>query len=205
MSTTPNLLISHIAPSQNQKEVTANTAFDELDEAICSKITEAMTDANFSVPQADFLTNLVLVFTGNLTTTRTVTLPANKKPFVVSNQTVGVGSLASIGITLKVGTGTQTQLVPNDGLYYIFWNDGSNGIWTLRPVNINQSPITLKHYKVANLPVTGTEGDVAFATDGLKSFETTGNGTGVPVYFSQSNPSIGPVWRVFRDDSQVQS
>lgn len=205
MSTTPNLLISHIAASQNQKEVTANTAFDELDEALCSSKSEAMTDANFAVPQADFLTNMVLVFTGNLTATRTITLPANKKPFIVSNQTVDAGSLSSVSLILKVGTGAVTQTIPNDGKYYIFWNDGVNSIHTLRSTNIFEVPVTLPHYTVANLPVTGNEGDVAFATNGLKSFETTGNGTGVPVYFSQSNPSIGPVWRVFRDDSQVLS
>jgi hypothetical protein len=36
--TTPNLAIPHIAASQNQKEVTANDAFDRLDEAITGRL-----------------------------------------------------------------------------------------------------------------------------------------------------------------------
>lgn len=52
---------------------------------------------------------------------------------------------------------------------------------------------------VENLPTDAREGEVAFATDGLKNGETTGTGTGVPVYFS------GGSWRVYRDDAPVQS
>jgi len=39
----------------------------------------------------------------------------------------------------------------------------------------------------------------AFASNGLKIGETTGNGTGVPVYYS------GGIWRVFSSDQPVQS
>ena len=35
---TPNLAIPHIAAAQNQKEVTANDAFDRLDEAITGRL-----------------------------------------------------------------------------------------------------------------------------------------------------------------------
>ncbi|VVB51948.1 Uncharacterised protein [uncultured archaeon] len=204
MSTTPNLLISHIAASQNQKEVTANTAFDTLDEALCGSTTFAMTDADLTLTALQFTDCWVLVFTGNLTHIRNIILPASiKKPFVVSNQTVNTGSLASISLTIKVGTPGQTQSVPNDSKYYLLWSTGVNDVHAIRDVNIQQVPITLKHYTVANLPATADEGAVAYATDGLKSFETTGNGTGVPVYFSTSVPSIGGVWRIFRDDSQV--
>lgn len=52
-------------------------------------------------------------------------------------------------------------------------------------------------YTVANLPASATEGQYAFASDGLKQSESTGNGTGVPVYFS------GGVWRDYSDDTQV--
>ena len=38
MTTTPNLLIDHIAASQAQKEVTANSAFDALDKALAAPL-----------------------------------------------------------------------------------------------------------------------------------------------------------------------
>lgn len=64
------------------------------------------------------------------------------------------------------------------------------------PSQGSMSPHGLPKYTVANLP-TGYEGRVAFATDGRKTGEASGDGTGVPVYFSGSD------WHVFFDDSVV--
>lgn len=205
MSTTPNLLVSHIAASQNQKEVTANTAFDTFDEAFCGRTGISVGNIDTTVPSQTFTDCWIINLTGSLSATRKLILPAGiVKPFVVVNSCANTGSLDIVGITVQIGaTPTLTQFVPNDGNYYMFWSDGLGSIQRIEPVKLDQVPITLKHYKLIDLPSSGTEGDVAFCTDGLKSFETTGHGTGVPVYFSQSNPSIGPVWRVFRDDSQV--
>jgi len=47
--------------------------------------------------------------------------------------------------------------------------------------------------------LTAYNGMVAYATDGLKSGETTGNGTGVPVYYDE----ITGDWLLFRDDTAV--
>lgn len=57
-------------------------------------------------------------------------------------------------------------------------------------------------YTVANLPTVATApylaaGDTAYATNGLKTGETTGNGTGCPVYRSADN-----TWRRY-DTSAV--
>lgn len=52
---------------------------------------------------------------------------------------------------------------------------------------------------VASLPATAEEGTPGFATDGLKSAENTGNGTGVSIYYSNGQ------WRVYRDDTAVQA
>jgi len=41
------------------------------------------------------------------------------------------------------------------------------------------------------------EGAVAYATNGLKVGETTGSGTGVPVYYSNGH------WRVYSTDLAV--
>ena len=59
-------------------------------------------------------------------------------------------------------------------------------------------PITGGVYTVAGLPA-GTEGMVAYATDGRKVGEGAGAGTGVPVYFSNT------LWRAYSTDTQVQS
>jgi hypothetical protein len=53
-------------------------------------------------------------------------------------------------------------------------------------------------YTVSLLPI-GVEGQVAYATNGLKVGESTGHGTGVPVYYSNG------LWRVYSTDAQVQS
>jgi len=56
-------------------------------------------------------------------------------------------------------------------------------------------------FTVALLPSTAAtgmvEGAVAYATNGLKVGETTGNGTGVPVYYSNGH------WRVYSTDLTV--
>ena len=54
----------------------------------------------------------------------------------------------------------------------------------------------LPKYIVANLP-TGYEGRVAFATNGRKTGEGASSGTGVPVYWSNSE------WRTFPADAAV--
>jgi len=52
---------------------------------------------------------------------------------------------------------------------------------------------------VANLPASAKVGTVAYASNGRKSGEGAGSGTGVMVYFSNG------LWRVFSTDAQVQS
>jgi hypothetical protein len=66
------------------------------------------------------------------------------------------------------------------------------GITTLK------SLLGLQKFTVSALP-TGAEGQVCFASNGRKVGEGGGSGTGVPVYFSNSE------WRVFSTDAQVQS
>lgn len=58
--------------------------------------------------------------------------------------------------------------------------------------------IQLAKYTVAGLPA-GSEGQLAYATNGRKVGEGVGAGTGVPVYFSNAS------WRVFSTDAAVLS
>jgi hypothetical protein len=88
---TPNLALVHIAAAQNQKEVTANAAFDGLDTALTGSVYEAMPDANFTLPTADALGNMVFSFTGLLSASRVVQLPGSKKLYIVRNLTTASG------------------------------------------------------------------------------------------------------------------
>jgi hypothetical protein len=65
MTTTPNLLIEHIAANQAQKEVTANAAFDALDKAACQLTSIALADADTTLTDAQFLGSFSLRFTGH--------------------------------------------------------------------------------------------------------------------------------------------
>jgi len=53
-------------------------------------------------------------------------------------------------------------------------------------------------YLLANLPI-GIEGQIAYVTNGLKVGESTGHGSGVPVYFSNG------LWRAYSTDAMVLS
>jgi len=56
----------------------------------------------------------------------------------------------------------------------------------------------LGSFLIVALPSSPQTGNTAYATNGLKMGETTGSGTGVPVYFQG-------VWRTFSSDLPVQS
>lgn len=53
-------------------------------------------------------------------------------------------------------------------------------------------------FTVATLPASPTTGSIAYASNGRKSGEAGGAGTGCPVYFQG-------VWRTFYDNTQVQA
>ncbi|MDX9689776.1 MAG: hypothetical protein RBT70_04820 [Alphaproteobacteria bacterium] len=105
MTTTPNLLIDHIAASQAQKEVTANTAFDVLDKALCQFTGIALTDANLTLTDAQMIGNMALKFTGTLTAARTITVPAHAKFLYVDNGTTG-----GYALSIKTPSGTAISL-----------------------------------------------------------------------------------------------
>lgn len=132
MSSTPNLLLSHIAAAQNQKEVTANADFDGLDEALCSNTSVAMSDADYVFATGAGtlgLSNMVFKFTGTLSATRNVTLPPNAKLYVVKNGTTPGGSpVAQQSLTFKAGTGANTVTI-SDTDYHLLYCDGGNNVY----------------------------------------------------------------------------
>ena len=77
--TTPNLAITHILQSQAQKEVTANAAFDSLDNSANRALSLDLGDADLTLVADQANRNGLIIFTGALTAARTVTLPANHR------------------------------------------------------------------------------------------------------------------------------
>ncbi|MGU7784870.1 hypothetical protein [Burkholderia sp. PU8-34] len=57
--------------------------------------------------------------------------------------------------------------------------------------------VKLASFVVATLPTVGTNGQIAYASNGRKTGESAGSGTGVIVYYSNS------AWRVFSTDAAV--
>lgn len=130
MTTTPNLLIEHIAANQSQKEVTANTAFDALDKAFCQPTDIALADANLSLSDAQFLGSVYLRFTGTLTAARTITVPARGKLVIVENATTG-----GFSIDVKTAAGAAITFINGDRkLLY------GNGATLLRLAEISTLP-----------------------------------------------------------------
>lgn len=222
MSNTPNLDIALIASNQASKEVTANQAFVQLDEALTQQLSHSMTDANYTLADnppvsSEARYNMVFVFTGALTADRNIIVPSSEKLYIVSNQTSGGHDLliktASGSGVYVVNSGASSPFVSAD--YMVLYCDGTNVVPVMAPeaehadnkdvasgyagldsnTKLHRSEI-LGHYTVVGLP-TGAEGDLAYATNGRKVGEGVGTGTGVPVYFSNAS------WRVYSTDAAV--
>jgi hypothetical protein len=118
---TPNLAITHIASSQNQKEVTVNSAFDALDKALTGRLPKALTDADYSLTPAEALQNMAVVLTGALTAARNLVVPNNTKLYVVTNATTG-------GFVATVKTAAGTGIAIAAGATKLLYCDGANVI-----------------------------------------------------------------------------
>ena len=118
MTTTPNLLIEHIAANQAQKEVTANAAFDALDKAACQLTGIALLDADATLTDAQWIGSFSLRFTGTLTAARTVTVPAHAKLVLIENATTG-------GYLLNLKTPSGTSIVFSSGDRKLLYNNGT--------------------------------------------------------------------------------
>jgi hypothetical protein len=101
MSTTPNLGITEIASSQTQKEVTCNTALENLDTAMTDLLSVAITSADVTPTASTVTLARRIKLTGVLTGNRNLIVPTAKKEFVVDNQTTG-----KFTITVKTASGS---------------------------------------------------------------------------------------------------
>jgi hypothetical protein len=101
VSATPNLAIEHILQSQAQKEVTANEAFDALDQAIAGLLeVDVSAGGTVTVDPAAALECKMLRLTGTLAADVEVVVPDNRKPYFVHNTTAG-----GFAVTIKTAAG----------------------------------------------------------------------------------------------------
>ncbi len=107
MSATPNLDIEHILQSQAQKEVTANAAFDALDQAIAGLLEVDVSAGGTIVPDpADALRCKMLRLTGTLAADAEVVVPDNRKAYFVHNATA-----AGFAVTVRTPAGAGAGIV----------------------------------------------------------------------------------------------
>ena len=117
---TPNPLgITHILQNQAQKEVTANTAFDALDNSANRALSLDLGDADLTLVSDQANCNGLIIFTGALSAARTVTLPANHRRLAVRNATTGgfpmTAKYPGAGASVAVAPDT-TALLQGDGV-----------------------------------------------------------------------------------------
>jgi hypothetical protein len=141
MSTTPNLAIEHVLQSQAQKEVTANEAFDALDQAIAGLLeVDVSAGGTTTVDPAAALSCKMLRLTGTLAADAEVVVPNNRKPYLVHNATAGgfavaVKTAAGTGVAVN-GSLHDTALVYCDGTDVVAISIGNAGGDDIGPYDV---------------------------------------------------------------------
>lgn len=122
MSATPYLAIAYIAASQNQKEVTANAAFEALDNAQNAELVVPITNAGLTLTRAQTQAAFFFDFTGALTAGANVILPASNRLLAVRNGTTGGESLTVFVSASPAGA----SVVIAGGVCLLLYCDGVN-------------------------------------------------------------------------------
>lgn len=130
MSTTPNLLIALVASSQNNKEITVNSGTVQIDEALCANESIAVPDADVNLTTAEFLFNIFLNFTGNLTANRNIILPTGSARLiaVMNSTSTSGGSVGRYSLTFKVGTDSLVYVTTDENPHLIY-SDGVGNVY----------------------------------------------------------------------------
>lgn len=119
MSDTTNLDIPFITTGQNQKETTANTAFEALDNSVNAAVSVAMANANVTLTDAQALRAGMVALTGANTAIRKATLPTKSRRIAVRNATTG-------GYAVTVGYATGAEVTVLNGTTAIIQGDGTD-------------------------------------------------------------------------------
>ena len=119
MPTTPELKITHIEQSQASKEVTANAAFDDLDQAVAAYAPIAIGGTGAYVLTTDESQNRMIELTGVLTGNRTFEVPTDDRVYTIFNNTTGA-------FTVEVKTTAGTGVIIDQGKHLRVYCDSTD-------------------------------------------------------------------------------
>ena len=113
---TPNLAIAHIQASQDQKEVTANAAFDTLDLALTATLAvDCSAGGTITVPSADLRRHVRLVLKGSSGEEFTLELADVPRLLAVRNDTGAEATLTNTAGTEAVALPAGAELMVHSG------------------------------------------------------------------------------------------
>lgn len=185
---TPNLNLDHIVGSQNNKETTANAAFDGLDNAMNSLLQKSAAAGDVLLTAAEFRGCQLIRVYGTLGAGFTLSLPASiKKLFSVFNatgqaMTIECASAASTGVSLAANSAG------------IFYTDGDE-ITTLGAQSTSGSGVSISTVTASrNLTDADLAGNVILnytgASNGTISIESGLTGTEPVTLLQNSDKTV---------------
>ena len=125
--TTTNLGIQEIASNSNQKEVVANTAFDQLDRALTNDASISVAGGVDVTPSSStVLFSASLTMTGLLTANISLILPTNQKWYRIKNSTTETAGSPPSNCTVTVKCSGQTGVVFNQGDQRLVYCNGND-------------------------------------------------------------------------------
>ena len=114
----PQLGVTHITEAQENKETTANAAFDQLDNA-CNALLSVAISGDTEISGANFTNNFFFRLTGTPGTAFTVSVPVSERFFAVQNLTDSDATIEA----LNAGTDAVTI---SAGASRVLFCDGSD-------------------------------------------------------------------------------
>lgn len=135
MTFTPILHAPQVAPNQNQKEATINTALAVIEAACNDRQTISLATGNHVLTTDEFTKSFHTVFSGH-TVARTVTIPNTVRFFAFSNSgaaNITVQITGSSGLTLVVPAAKRV-LVISDGVDVVAISQGVSALAELSDV-----------------------------------------------------------------------
>lgn len=111
---TPHLAIPHIAAAQNQKEVTANDAFDRLDEAITGRLTVDFAAGDVTLSASQYRRHVAFAAI-NVASGRELVLPAIRRVIVLDNTAGAAALVVRQGATTVTVPAGASQLLHTTG------------------------------------------------------------------------------------------
>jgi hypothetical protein len=171
VSQTTNLSVTHIEESQDQKEVTANEAFDIFDGAIAGLTSVDLAGKSGNVtPDSDtMIRTLVIMCSGALSGAVNLIIPNSNHTYVLWHNGTG------FDVTLKTATGSGVALSPGEAQF--LYCNGTNviGIATAGSGSAEATPKTrvmktgLGGTNVLSIGVNVDPGSVEVFINGLRA------------------------------------